>query len=45
DFAALNRRLATLKEDIEAAAERWEEAATALDDVRKRQEEKLNSIS
>ncbi|MGI6356897.1 MAG: ABC-F family ATP-binding cassette domain-containing protein [Lentisphaeria bacterium] len=45
DFAALNRRLAAIKEEIEAAAERWEEAAVALEDVRKRQEEKLNSIS
>lgn len=44
DFAALNRRLAALKGDIEIAAGRWEAAAAALDDVRKRQEDKLNSI-
>lgn len=44
DFAALNRRLSALKDDIEAATGRWEAAAAALDDVRKRQEDKLNSI-
>ncbi len=44
DFAALNRRLAAIKDDIEAATSRWEAAAAALDDVLKRQDDKLNSL-